>query len=293
MHQIRSDHLGGAETSVHVLLPQRYDTAKRYRVLYLLPVVCGEVDGVPAWGRPLDVASQHGFADAYNVIVVMATFPSLSVRPNTLYVNHPTRSDMQDEDYFCSDVVPLVDRLYSTIPKPCGRFLTGFCASGNGATWMLLRHLDMFGKSAVWETWLDLSHMYPPDVAQIGSEENFQQYCALRLIEQKAEQLRGGPTRLVILSCRPSRCEKTNLLRTLCLRMSNAVALITCVLVEHCMEHSDPASSLATSVFQGRLFDLQIPHLFELHSKEEHRWDTGWLQRAVAYLFAETLPENL
>eukprot|EP01052_Picozoa_sp_SAG31_P014382 SAG31_NODE_891_length_11186_cov_6.643366_7_plen_75_part_00 len=55
---------------------------------------------------------------------------------------------------------------------------------------------------------------------------------------------------------------------------------------------SDPASSLATSVFQGRLFDLQIPHVFELHSKEEHRWDSGWLQRAVAYLFAEALPED-
>jgi hypothetical protein len=57
---------------------------------------------------------------------------------------------------------------------------------------MLLRHLDMFGKSAVWETWLDLSHMHPPDVAQVGSDENFQRYCSLRLIEEKAEQLRDG-----------------------------------------------------------------------------------------------------
>eukprot|EP01052_Picozoa_sp_SAG31_P014380 SAG31_NODE_891_length_11186_cov_6.643366_5_plen_256_part_00 len=163
-HSIRSDYLGGVQTAVHVLLPRNYDAAKRHRVLYILPVVCGEEDGVPAWGRPLDVANRHGFTDAYNAIVVMATFPSLSVRPNTLYVNHPSRADMRDEDYFCKDVVPLVDKLYSTVAKPCGRLLTGFCASGNGATWMLLRHLDMFGKSAVWETWLDLSHMHPPDI---------------------------------------------------------------------------------------------------------------------------------
>ena len=26
---------------------------------------------------------------------------------------------------------------------------------------------------------------------------------------------------------------------------------------------------------------------------EEHRWDTGWLQRAVTYLFAEPLPDDL
>jgi hypothetical protein len=232
VHLLNSAHLGGAQTAVHVLLPRSYDPSaspeaqRRYRVLYILPVVCGELDGVPAWGRPLDVARQHSFADTHDVIVAMATFPSLSARPNTLYVNHPSRADMQDEDYFCKDVVPLVDSLYlpapanilcvirisetgwsphserfsiyvgrsryPTVAKPCGRFLTGFCASGNGATWMLLRHLDMFGKSAVWETWLDLSHMHPPDVAQVGSDENFQRYCSLRLIEEKAEQLRDG-----------------------------------------------------------------------------------------------------
>jgi hypothetical protein len=205
---------------------------------------------------------------------------------------------MQDENYFCADVVPLVDQHYSTIAKPCGRFLVGFCASGNGATWMLLRHLDMFGKSAVWETWLDLSHMHPPDVAQVGSDENFQQYCALRLIEEKAEQLRDGPTRLVILSCRPSRCERhTAKIEQYCCQLHETV----CTVGADCgtrglnivWRYSDPQSSLATSVFQGRLFDLQIPHVFELHGKEEHRWDTGWLQRAVTYLFAEALPEDL
>eukprot|EP01046_Picozoa_sp_COSAG06_P041197 COSAG06_NODE_5085_length_3733_cov_22.728949_5_plen_82_part_00 len=29
------------------------------------------------------------------------------------------------------------------------------------------------------------------------------------------------------------------------------------------------------------------------HRHEEHRWDTGWLQRAVTYLFAEPLPDDL
>ena len=262
VHPLRSPHLGNAATECHVLLPRSFDPSspRRYRVLYMLPVVCGEADGVPAWGSPLAVAQQHGFADTHDVIVVMATFPSLTKRPNTMYVNHPTRADMQDEDYFVKDVVPLIDRLYPTIAKPCGRLLVGFCASGNGATWLLLRHLELFGKSAVWETWLDLSRMHPPDADQLGSDATFQQYCALNLIEEQAAVLRDGPTRLVILSCRPDR---------------------------------DPTSSLATSVFQAKLFDLQIPHLFELHGKEEHRWDSGWLPRAVSYLFAEPLPEDL
>ena len=84
-------------------------------------------------------------------------------------------ADMQDEDYLVKTVVPLIDSLCPTIAKPCGRSMVGFCASGNGATWMLLRHLDMFGKSAVWEAWLDLSHMHSPDAAQVGNDENFQQ----------------------------------------------------------------------------------------------------------------------
>ena len=260
VHPICSSYLGGTETALHVLLPRSFDRSRRYRVLYILPVICGETDGVPAWGKPLDVAREHEFADRFDVIVAMATFPSASARPNTLYVNHPTRKDMQDEDYFMKVVVPLMDSLYPTVAKPCGRFLTGFCASGNGASWMLLRHLDVFGKSAVWDTWLDLRHMHPPDEAQVGDDENFQRYCSLNLIEEHAEKLRGGPTRFVILSCRNDR---------------------------------DPASSLATSQFQARLFDLGIPHVFELHAKEEHRWDTGWLQRAVDYLFAEPLPDSL
>ena len=72
-------------------LSKTFDPSRRYAVLYFLPVICGEEDGVPAWGRPLDVAREHAFADRHDVIVAMATFPSVSQRPNTLYVNHPSR----------------------------------------------------------------------------------------------------------------------------------------------------------------------------------------------------------
>jgi hypothetical protein len=80
---------------VHVLLPRSYDESRRYRVLYILPVVCGELDGVPAWGRPLDVAIQHGFADTHNVIVVMVPIavpsPEHSVRESSDPLRHARR----------------------------------------------------------------------------------------------------------------------------------------------------------------------------------------------------------
>jgi len=44
--------------------------------------------------------------------------------------------------------------------------------------------------------------------------------------------------------------------------------------------------------FHDKLFDYGIPHVFEFHAKEKHRWDSGWLPRAVEYLFMEDLPEG-
>jgi S-formylglutathione hydrolase FrmB len=175
-HSIRSRYLGRVETAIHVLLPSTFDRRRRYKVLYILPVVDGETGGKPRWGKPLEVAKKHKFADKYNVICVMATYDR-----GTLYVNHPTRKDMQHEDYFVKDVVPFIDRQYPTVAAPRGRLLTGFCASGNGAMWLLLRHLDMFGKAAVWDTWLDMTTMHPPDRKQLGTGEIFQKYCVMNM----------------------------------------------------------------------------------------------------------------
>lgn len=141
------------------------------------------------------------------MIVAMATFPPVAARPNTLYVEHPTRADMQDESYFVKDVVPYIDAHYTTLAEPCGRLLTGFCASGNGAMWLLLRHLELFGRAAVWETWLDLTHMHEPDEQQVGDDTTFQRYCCRNLIhvQEHRQRLRDGPTRIIVLTHRSDR----------------------------------------------------------------------------------------
>ena len=251
-HKIRSKYLGGVETTIQVLLPSTFDPDRRYKVLYILPVVDGEVSGKPRWGKPMQIARERGFADKYDAICVMATFDR-----GTLYVNHPTRKDMQHEDYFVKDVVPFIDRHYPTLAEPRGRLLTGFCASGNGAMWLLLRHLDTFGKAAAWDTWLDMKKMHPPDKKQIGSEENFQQYCVMNLVDKHAERLKGGPTRIVMMAYRNNR-----------------------------------DGHFSVNRFHDKLFDHGIPHVFEYHARERHRWDGGWLPRAVGYLFMEDLPPD-
>lgn len=252
-HELQSVFLGGAKTTVQVLVPSSFDPATKYRVLYILPVVDGEVSGQQRWGKPMEVARRHRFADKYNALVVMATFPR-----GTLYTNHPTDKTKQDEDYFVKDVVPFIDRIYPTLTKPSGRLLVGFCGSGNGAMWMLLRHLELFGKSAVWDTWLDMKTMHPPDRKQLGNEENFQSYCVMNLVEKHAQTLKGGPSRIVMMAYRNKR-----------------------------------DSFFSVNAFHDKLFDLGIPHIFEYHAQEDHRWDSGWLPRAAAYLFMEDLPETL
>ena len=251
-HNIRSKYLGGAETTIYVMLPKSFDSARRYKVLYILPVINGETSGGPRWGKPLDVAAEHRFADKYDAICVMATFDR-----GTLYVNHPTQKDMQHEDYFVKEVVPFIDTHYPTLAEPRGRLLTGFCGSGNGAMWLLLRHLDKFGKAAVWETWLDMQKMHPPDKKQLGSEETFQEYCVMNLVDKHAARLKGGPTRIVMMSYRNQR-----------------------------------DGHFSVNRFHDKLFDHGIPHVFEFHAQEQHRWDSGWLPRAVGYLFLEDLPEG-
>jgi hypothetical protein len=248
-HKIRSKYLGGVETAIHVLKPSKMDDGKRYPVLYILPVI----DGDAAWGKPFKIAQEENFPDKYGVICVMATFPR-----GTLYCNHPTKKNQQDESYFVQDVVPFVDQNYPTIAQAEGRYLTGFCASGSGGLWLLLRHLDMFGKVAAWDAWLDLDEMIEADEKLFGTNENYRDYAVLNQIDRHAHELIDGPTRIVMMAYRNKR---------------------------------DGVHSVHR--FHDKLFDYGIAHIFEFHEAEAHRWDSGWLSRAVEYLFLERLPEGV
>ena len=48
----------------------------------------------------------------------------------------------------------------------------------------------------------------------------------------------------------------------------------------------------ASDRFHEKLLEYRVPHVLEYHAAEKHRWDSGWLPRAVAYLFLENLPEG-
>ena len=52
---------------IRVLLPDKYDTAKKYRVLYVLPVECGFAQ---RFGYGLGVLQDMKAQDVYDIIIV-------------------------------------------------------------------------------------------------------------------------------------------------------------------------------------------------------------------------------
>ena len=100
--------------------------------------------------------------------------------------------------------------------------------------------------------------MIEADEKLFGTNENYRHYAVLNQIDRHAHELIDGPTRIVMMAYRNKR---------------------------------DGVHSVHR--FHDKLFDYGIPHVFEFHEAEAHRWDSGWLSRAVEYLFLERLPEGV
>ena len=189
VHTVQSEYESG-ETKIKVLLPSSFEKAKRYRVLYLLPV---EPRDDANFGDGMLEAKRAGLADKYGLICVLPTFSHWP-----WYADHPTKPEIRQESYFLKVVVPFVDRTYPTRADRDGRWLVGFSKSGWGAFSLLLRHGDLFGKAAAWDAplMMDRAEKYgSPDI--FGTQENFQFYRISALLHEQAAKLSGPTIRLI------------------------------------------------------------------------------------------------
>lgn len=160
------------------------------------------------------------------------------------YADHPQNGRIRQETYFVREVVPYIDRLY---PSARGRLLVGFSKSGNGAILQLLRHPELFQAAAAWDA--PLMKTAPDQFGMnevFGTQENFDPYCIPALLERRAELFRGKPARLAHFG------------------------------YGGFQEHHSRAHELMER--------LGIPHRYENSLRREHRWDSGWLEGAVAAL---------
>jgi len=131
-------------------------------------------------------------------------------------------------------------------PTPA-RLLVGFSKSGNGALQLLLRHPELFHAAAAWDAPLMKAAPDQYNMGEIyGTLENFRGYAIPGLLERQAAVLAGRRPRIALLG------------------------------YDAFQEHTAQAHALMDR--------LGIPHHYENSTRRAHRWDSGWLAPALAYL---------
>ncbi|RLT11131.1 MAG: hypothetical protein DWI21_03020 [Planctomycetota bacterium] len=243
VHRVTSEFQSG-ETLIRVLLPEKFESDERLKVLYLLPV---EAKIEHRYGDGLLEAKKLDLANKHRLICVAPTFSHLP-----WYADHPTDKTIRQETYFLKVVVPTIERLYPAVAERNGRLLVGFSKSGYGAWSLLLRHSGHFAKAAAWDA--PLMKTAPDQFGMgpiYGTPENFSLYRLDSLLRDRAEKLR------------PKTGEQP------------AVRLIH-LGYGGFRDHHQRAEAL--------LNELQIPHAYADGPKLEHTWHSGWLEDAVKRL---------
>ncbi len=236
-HVVRSEYQAG-ETAISVLRPDRGDGPPPYRSLYVLPVEAGNGQ---QWGSAIEEVKKLGLHNKHGLVCVFPTFSDLP-----WYADHPSDPAIRQESYLLEVVIPFIQENYPVTAEPEGRLLVGFSKSGWGAYSLILRHPDVFGKAAAWDAPLAEDRPLRYGMGPIfGTQENFEQYRILALLEDRGKVLRG-PARLVLTGYDNFRSH-------------------------HVAAH-------------GRMEKLGISHVWRDGPKRKHHWNSGWLGEAVDLL---------
>jgi len=245
-YTVTSEYLAGPN-AVEVLLPDRVEDGKRYPVLYILPVNPG-TEG--PWGSGIQEARRLDVHNKFGLICIAPAFDSWP-----WYADHPTNLKIRQESYLLKVILPLIEDRHPTLKEPRGRLLIGFSKSGWGAFSLLLRHPDVFGRAAAWDA--PLMEQAPAKYEMGGifaAQENFEKYKITALLDQRAELLKGGPPRLILMGYGNFRD--------------------------------------ATEQAHARMVALGIPHQFDDATRRKHDWHSGWFAEAVRYLMQPDTPST-
>lgn len=251
-HQIWSPYQAG-KTRLRILLPDDFDLRKKYRVLYVLPV---HEDGVDKHGDGLVEIKKLGYHNQHQLICVA---PGYTSKP--WYADHDLNPKKQDESHLLKTVIPFIEKRYPVRTDFRGRLLIGFSKSGWGATSLLLRNPDVFYRAAAWDTGIlvDTGPIAEAERAkriarEWGSPENFAAYRLSRLIKHRARKL-GDEVRLFYFC-------------------------------------TDGKRALGSAEIHRLLVENKIPHRYVMEPHRDHRWDSGWIPEAIAFLMDGKSPIN-
>ena len=236
VHQIESPYEAGT-TQVRVLLPDGFSPQARYKVIYVLPVESGSES---RYGNGLLEVKRHELHKKHPTIFVAPTFSH-----TPWFADHPTDPTIRQETYFLKVVLPAVEKAYPAIAAPEGRLLLGFSKSGWGAWTLLLRHPDVFGRAAAWDSPMQMDKPDFGSQAIFGTQENFERYQVSKLLREKAAAL-GASKRLILTG------------------------------------YGGFAKGHETT--HAQLEELKIPHEYRDGPERKHEWSSGWVSEAVELL---------
>ena len=237
-------------TSLRVLLPDKLEENKSYRVLYVLPV---HEDGLFRHGDGLVEMKQLNVHNEHQLICVA---PAFTTKP--WYADHDQNPEKRDESHLLKTVLPFVEANYPVRADVEGRLLIGFSKSGWGAMTLLLRHPDVFHKAVGWDIGIRVDTGPFDDgfgrdervARDFGSYENFEKYRLSSLILNRSEDL-GDEVRLFYYN-----------------RDGNERAW-------------------GGAEIHQLLIEAGVPHRYVMEPYRDHRWDSGWIPEAVAFLVGE------
>ena len=118
-----------------IVVPSNYDKSKKYPVVYLLHGHGGSHNTWITRTKPtlLDDVTRMG---------VIAVCPDAE---NSWYVDSPVDPTYKYETYITKELIPYMDKNYSTEASPKGRAVTGFSMGGYGGLWLGINHPELFG----------------------------------------------------------------------------------------------------------------------------------------------------
>jgi hypothetical protein len=142
-HTLSSEYQG-TDQQVKVILPDAYDAANQYRVLYVLSVEAGFNT---AFGDALAIVEATNIHNTQNAILVQIGYEKAP-----WFGDHATDLSTRQESYFLHTVIPFIESTYSTFGTKEGRLLVGFSKSGWGAISLIFRNPEVFGYAAAWDS---------------------------------------------------------------------------------------------------------------------------------------------
>jgi hypothetical protein len=244
VHRLSSPYQAG-DTTVRVLLPDRVDEGRGYRVLYVLPVVAG---ADRRFGDGLAQVRKLGLHNAYGLICVA---PEFTAPP--WFADHDGDPGMRDESHLLKVVLPFIEQTYPAVSGVEGRLLVGFSKSGWGAFSLLLRNPEIFHRAAGWDSGvrIDTGPMEEADreeriARNFGSRANFEEHRLSTLLRRRGAAL--GPEARLFYS------------------------------------NTGGVRAWGGAELHRLMVELEMPHLYLYEPKRPHRWDSGWLGRAVEFL---------